>query len=518
MTQDPADLTRDSTERKDTADSLRLSDDQFRLILESVSDYAIFLLDAEGHVMTWNNGARRIKQYEESEIIGAHFSRFYPPDAIAIGLPETLLRNALREGRAEDEGWRIRKDGTTFWGNVVITALYNDQRELRGFAKITRDLTDRRHTEQLREAGRRKDAFLATLAHELRNPLAPMLPGIDILLHSRDSPETVVKVSGMLRRQVEQMSALIDDLLDMSRITTGKIVLRRARLPLKDAVEVALEAVAPAAEALSHHLEVHLPAGETVIETDPHRFAQILSNLLSNAIKYTPAGGEIVLTITLEAGSLVKISVRDNGMGIPKSLQSAIFELFDQGANGSTDGLGIGLTLVRNLAQMQGGSVTVHSDGTGHGSEFVVILPILADRLEQEPPPETSPATPSGKLRVLVADDNQSAADVLSLFFQLEGMETAVAYNGEQAVDAARSFSPDIACLDLGMPLLDGFEAARRIRQLHPGTFLIALSGWGGDEDRRRSAEAGFDLHQMKPINPEQLRAILSGFRKSGEA
>lgn len=503
-------ITRDLTASRQAEEKLRESEERFRLLLESVQDYAIFTLDPEGHVTSWNNGARRIKQYEVGEILGKHFSIFYPPESLAIDLPSSLLAKALKDGRVEDEGWRVRKDGERFWGNVVITALYDPSGELRGFAKITRDLTDRRQVEQLRESGRRKDAFLATLAHELRNPLSPILPGVDMLLRNPADTAAVTAVGQMLKRQVGQMARLIDDLLDMSRITAGKIELRKSAVPVEDLAEMAIETAGPLMRERGHTLEVDLPRPGLLVEVDPYRLSQVISNLLTNAAKYTPPGGKILLRLREEPPGTLEILVKDNGIGIPKALQRSIFELFDQGISGSAEGLGIGLTLVRTLAGMHGGSVEVTSEGEGRGSEFHVRIPAVAGDLAgsgAEAP--AAAASRSDQVRVLVADDGKNAADILGMFFRSEGMEALVAYDGEEAVRAAADFAPDFAFLDLGMPKLDGYETARRIRKLHPKVFLVALSGWGGAEDRKRSAEAGFDAHLLKPAKPDDLREIL---------
>ncbi len=513
-------ITRDLTERLLATETLRQSEERFRLLLESVKDYAIFMLDPEGHVISWNAGARRIKGYEEKEIVGRHFSVFYPEELLSNQVPETLMRRALHEGTAEHEGWRVRKDGTLFWGNVRITAIYDSSGELRGFTKVTHDLTERREVEMLKEQGRRKDAFLATLAHELRNPLAPILPGLDIVLAAPQRTEVVVEISEMLKRQVEQMAHLIDDLLDMSRITTGKIVLRKSRVALADVIRSAVETVNPAIEEFHHHLVVKLPERRCEIDVDPHRISQVISNLLSNAAKYTPPGGKIILEASVEAGRMLRISVMDNGKGISAELQEKVFDLFDQGENGSSDGLGIGLTLVKNLVEKHGGTVTLISGGDGRGSDFILNLPVVAEGQEitSPAPRAVSPAqsaTDSGRVsapRVLVADDGKSAADIMAMFFEMQGLETAVAYDGAEAVETARTFSPDLVCMDLGMPKMDGFEAAREIRQMQPDAILVAISGWGGDDDRRRSANAGFDIHLVKPVKPDDLREVLTSF------
>jgi PAS domain S-box-containing protein len=509
-------ITRDLTQRRMTMEALRQSEERFRLMVEGVRDYAIFMLDPEGHVMSWNNGARRIKGYEQDEIVGRHFSIFYPPQAKESGVPTKLLALALKEGRAEQEGWRMRKDGTRFWGHVLITPLFDHSGELRGYAKITRDLTDRRQAESLREAGRRKDAFLATLAHELRNPLAPILPGVDIILRSPGDPEKVAGVASMLKRQVDQMARLIDDLVDISRITTGKIELRRSQVLFSDVMERALEAIKPMIERQEQELVVDVASDGLVVEADPHRLAQMLSNLLSNAAKYTPSRGSIQVSVAPDSDNVLKILVKDNGRGVAPEFQQTIFELFDQGGNGPAEGLGIGLTLVRSLAEMHGGTISVASGGADQGSEFTLSLPILVSGETSVGTGQSAlcQANVAGALRVVVADDSRSAADIMGMFFRMEGFEAAVAYDGEEAVAQARTLCPDLVVLDLGMPKIDGFEACKRIRKLFPQAVLVALSGWGSREDRRRTSDAGFDEHLVKPVSPDDLRAFLASYFK----
>lgn len=506
-------ITRDLTERMQATEALRQSEERFRLVLESVQDYAIFMLDPEGHVISWNTGARRIKGYEPAEIIGKHFSTFYPPEAIALRTPESLLQKALRKGSTQNEGWRIRKDGTRFWGQVQITALYDTTGELRGFAKVTRDLTNRRELQDLQESERRKDLFLASLAHELRNPLAPMLPALELILRNPTDDATVTRVAGILTRQVEQMSFLINELLDMSRLTSGKVALKKSRGFLAEVVSSAIEAVQPAVDELNHHLEVILPSYPVEIEADTRRLSQIVTNLISNAVRYTPAGGKIVVEASMKSFPTLEISVRDNGRGIPRALHERIFDLFDQGADGSQMGLGIGLTVVKNLVEMHGGAVSVASDGDGAGSEFTVSLPILLSKIELAPAVQPPVTTADGRhscKKILIADDGKNAADILAMFFRMEGMETSVAYDGEEAVEAAKSFQPDLILMDIGMPKMDGYEACRDIRRFLPHIGIVALSGWGGEDDRRRTSECGFDLHLVKPVTPVELREAIA--------
>lgn len=503
-------ITRDLTQRREAEQALRESDERFRLLLEGVQDYAIFILDPEGHVSTWNSGAKKIKLYTESEILGKHFSIFYPQESRAIRLPDELLKKALKDGRAEDEGWRVRKDGSRFWANVVITPLYDHEHQLRGFAKITRDLSEQRDFEQMREAGHRKDAFLATLAHELRNPLAPLLPGLDMLIRNPGDTALVSSIAEMAKRQISQLSHLINDLMDVSRVTAGKIVLKKTVYPLRESMQDAVNSVAPLIEELDHKLEI-IVQEELMIEADQNRLTQIISNLLSNAAKYTAPGGRISLEASATHSGGIQISVTDNGMGIPKALHSSIFEIFDQGIHGSAEGLGLGLMLVKTLVELHEGTVEIHSDGEGRGSKFTVTFPAIPVKTVGERSELT--ISEGQKLRILIADDAKNSADILTIFFQMEGMSALAVYDGEEALKAANEFSPDIVILDIGMPKMDGVEAARRIRQMHPHVFLAALSGWGAPEDRVRTAEAGFNLHLVKPVCPDDLRELLEQVR-----
>lgn len=502
-------ITRDLTERQVREEELRQSEERMRLLIESVTEYAIFMLSPEGRIISWNPGARRIKQYEACEIIGEHFSRFYTPEAIAAGLPEKLLAQALRNGSTEDEGWRMKKNGEVFWGNVLITAVFNEEGEHRGFVKITRDLTERRLSDEVAKASARKDTFLATLAHELRNPLAPLGPGLELILRAPHETGRVVQVASMIRRQVDQMSRLIEDLVDLSRITTGKINLRIERVLLTDILEVALDASRPLLEARGHRLSLNLPQGRIELEADRHRLGQALTNLLTNAAKYTEGPGEVFVAVRTGGAKTLEISIRDNGKGIPGGMLEEIFDLFSQGRSGATDGLGIGLTLVRSIAELHGGTITANSEGEGRGSEFLLTLPVVI-----QPPISPYEQTAAGigggsKCRVLVVDDAKATADTLALFLEMEGLQASVAYSGEQAVEVAGKIRPEIACLDIGLPGIDGNETARQIRLILPGIVLIAITGWGTEEDRERTKRAGFDHHLVKPIHMEDLLDVL---------
>jgi two-component system CheB/CheR fusion protein len=316
----------------------------------------------------------------------------------------------------------------------------------------------------------------------------------------------------MMERQTGQMVHLIDDLLDMSRINTGKIALQMAKVPLDDVLNSAVEAAQPFIKQYGHHFEIHSSGRAIDVEVDPHRMAQVVSNLLSNAAKYTPPGGHIRLDCGLDDASKPWISVEDDGNGIDPEKQQVIFNLFEQMDHGRQDGLGIGLTLVKSLMELHGGSIEVDSEGEGKGSRFTVRLPASAVASASQPITVAGPGeTFGGWQRVLVVDDGKSTADILAMFFELEGREVSVAYDGEEALAKAGQRMPQVILMDLGMPRMDGFEAARRIRQLPGGdrVTMVALSGWGQEKDKQRSREAGFDEHMVKPVSPDDLRLLM---------
>ncbi len=838
-------LEQANAELQQQVEALRASEERFRLLVDGSRDHAIFMLDAAGRVASWNTGAQRIKQYRAEEIVGQHFSRFYPPEAVDRGWPDEELRRAAAEGRYEEEGWRLRKDGSRFWANVVLTALRDEGGGLRGFSKITRDMTERKRAEesarrlleeeaarraaeehaaalweererlrvtlrsigdgvivtdaesratflnpvaealtgwkteeaaghplltvfpiinertrqavdspvarvlatghvvglanhtvliardgterpiddsaapiraetgrvvgvvlvfrdvterrrqedalraseqrlrllwesasvlltttepdvmlrelfarigpqfgldayfnymltdagdalrlvscvgipddvvgqisrlelgqavcgtvaqrrqpivathvqqsddpkvglvkslgvrayacnplqvdgtllgtlsfasrsrdrleedelellrtichyvavayerlrlvrQLREADRRKDEFLATLAHELRNPLAPLRTGLELLRRSEGDAVASEQARGIMERQIDQMVRLVDDLLDVSRISRGKVRLRKERVELQAVVRSARETVAPLIQIQAHELTVALPPEPVHLDADSTRLAQVLANLLSNAAKYTERGGRIWLTGELASRERerpeVVVTVKDTGIGIPADHLPRLFQMFSQAAPAlerSQGGLGIGLSLVRGLVELHGGSVEARSDGVGRGSEFIVRLPVA----EAPPPGPEQPAagdTAGGgrKWRVLVVDDNRDAADALARMLRLMGHEAHLAHDGPEAIQAAEALRPEVVLLDIGLPKMNGYDVARHLRRQAwgAGMTLIALTGWGGEEDRRRSAEAGMDEHLTKPVGLATLEKVLAGLRRA---
>jgi PAS domain S-box-containing protein len=370
----------------------------------------------------------------------------------------------------------------------------------------------------LTDADRRKDEFLAVLAHELRNPLAPVRNAVEILRAIPSPSPQLQWTQEVIDRQVRQMSRLVDDLLDVSRIARGKITLKRERVDLSDAIRLALETSRPLIERGGHEFTLRLKPERLTVEGDLARLAQIISNLLNNAARYTPPGGHIWLSAG-RSGTDVEVCVGDNGIGIEPRMRERIFEMFAQGGGdrgASHGGLGIGLTLVKRLVEMHGGTVEVRSPGVGRGSDFFVRLPLAAGEVASNPPGSTASgkeATMVSK-RILVVDDNRDAADSLSMLLGGQGHEVRTAYDGLEAVGSAVAFDPDVVLMDIGLPKLYGYEAAKRIRQARgDSVLLVAITGWGQEEDRRRSREAGFDFHLTKPVDPEAIARLINDGR-----
>lgn len=373
-----AKITRDLTTRREHEELLRRSEERFRLLVEGVRDYAIFMLDPAGHVVSWNAGAEAAKGYTAEEIIGRHFSVFYAPDVVASGWPARELELALRDGRVEDEGWRVRKDGTRFWASVVITALHDANGRHIGFAKVTRDLTEKHRVRLLEDEGRRMTTFIAMLGHELRNPLAPIANAVSILKLMTIESEQVRACRDIIDRQVHQLTRLVDDLLDVGRITAGKIHLELTTVELGRTLVGAVEALEPVAKQRRHTITTDLGIAPVWVRGDSARLLQVVQNLLHNAIKFTPPGGDIRVCLR-GFDALAEIAVVDNGPGVAPDRIAAIFNLFEQGEADTSavqSGLGVGLNLVQRLIHLHGGDVGVFSTGVpGAGAEFVVRLP-----------------------------------------------------------------------------------------------------------------------------------------------
>jgi PAS domain S-box-containing protein len=429
---------------------------------------------------------------------------------------EEDVRRALETGKYFTEFRVVWPDGSIHWLEARANVFKDEHDRPVRIMGVNMDVTERKEAEmQLRDADRRKDEFLATLAHELRNPLAPIRNAVEILGRAAGNPELIERARSIMARQLEQMVRLIDDLLDMSRISQGKVPLRKERMDVAAAVHSAVEAVRPFIETQAEELTVTLPSEAIAVNADPMRLAQVIANVLHNAAKYTEPGGHIWLSVTRDGGEVV-ISVRDTGIGIAAEHLPRIFEIFSQVAPAlerSHGGLGIGLSLVRGLVRLHGGTAEAHSRGVGMGSEFVVRLPV-ADALVPPPPEEPGQRdtrAAARKCRILAVDDNRDATDSLALMLRVMGHEVRTAYDGHEAVQAAATFQPDVIFLDIGLPRMNGYEAARHIREQRggEGMTLIALTGWGQDEDKRRAFEAGFHHHMTKPVDAAGLEKLL---------
>ena len=415
--------------------------------------------------------------------------------------------------RVSNEIEILRADGRVLYVQNDVEPLYDSHGNIYGCVSVCVDVTDRKLAEMaLRDADRRKDEFLATLSHELRNPLAPIRTALEVTRLARHDPGLVAKAHATMERQLRHLVRLTDDLLDVARITRNILELRRERIDMRAVVHTAVEATRPLIDSHAQALTVVVPPEPVWLHADATRLEQVLSNLLNNASKYTEAGGQIRVELS-SGGDQARVTVEDTGVGIPPEMLPRIFDMYTQlqeHRDRTHGGLGIGLTLARRLVELHAGTIQGTSEGSGKGSRFTVRLPLAG--AEPAPaassPPQPAPLRPP--CRVLVADDNADAAEMMRLMLGFKGHDVRVATDGLQAVDLAREFDPDIVFLDIGMPRMDGYEAARLIRKRGKPVTLVALTGWGQDEDRARSREAGFDHHLTKPPDREVLERLIN--------
>ena len=533
-----AKVTRDMTDRRHAEEELRQSTEIFQLLVSAVRDYAIFMLDPNGNIATWNQGAERIKGYTPEEIIGSHFSRFYSEEDKANHKPERELEIAREKGSVEDEGWRLRKDGTRFWANVVITAVFDHNGELRGFAKVTRDISDRKEAEETRralleqrearlqaeeerrraedsyrvaqEANRAKDDFLMTLSHELRTPMTAilgwsrMLPAMspnDPMFH-----EAVASIAGGAQLQAR----LIDDILDVSRIVSGKMRLAPETIEVSRVIMNAADAVNATAQAKNITITLTLAPTLGVMIADPTRIQQVIWNLLNNAVKFTPRGGKVEVSARRTA-SQVQVSVTDSGEGIDPRFLPHIFEPFRQAESPQTrvhGGLGLGLSIVRYIAEAHGGTVSAESEGRGKGSTFTVTLPVRSVTLG------TAPVRNSlgdmfmhrDRLRgigIVLVEDEVESRKMVAAVLQAAGANLTTFDSATAALESLDQHRPDIVLTDIAMPEMDGYAFTRALRERGYGkeVKIVALSAFPATGDRA----SGFDAYLTKPIDPFHL-------------
>jgi PAS domain S-box-containing protein len=506
-------------------------------LLDAIQDYAIFGMSPDGVIRSWNTGAAATMGYSADEIVGKHFSIFYGPEDIESRKPQRELETAAREGRIEDEGWRIRKDGTRFWANTVITAVYDAEGGIRGFAKVTRDMTERKHAEEMQralleqrearllaeaerqraeasyrvaqESNRAKDEFLMTLSHELRTPLTSILGWARMLSSMDPNDPSFRDALGAISRSAQLQARLIDDVLDVSRIVSGKLRLSVEEISLSRLLSESVEAVRPSADAKGISLTTTLASRLGVIVADATRLQQVVWNLLTNAVKFTPKGGSVELSAR-RTSSHVQIMVTDSGEGIEPSFVPHVFEPFRQAENPSTrvhGGLGLGLSIVRYLAEAHGGTVSAASAGRGKGATFTVTLPIGA--LTSHERSTTNAATPDlpiaaqlDGVRILLIDDDVEGRQLVKAVLTQAGASVTAAGSAQSALDAFATSRPDLVITDIAMPFMDGYALARRIREQAPDQKIVALTAFPAGSGARDTA---FERYLIKPVEPTRL-------------
>ncbi len=505
-------LFRNVSARRAIDDALRESEERFRVLVEAMAQ-AVWEADAAGNVTSYSPQWRALTGQQLEQWLGSGWlEAVHPEDREAT---KRRWRESIARCLPFEAEYRIvAPDGTLRWSSDRAAPLFGSDGKVRKWVGMNIDITKRKRAEDaLREADRRKDEFLAILAHELRNPLAPLRTGIEIMRMGKMDAERIERVHAMMGRQVDHMVALVDDLMDVSRISSGRIVLDRKPVELATVIRSALEACDPIIRQRRHEVSLALPAEAVYVDGDLHRLTQAIGNLLTNAAKYTEPQGRILVSLRREAGQAV-VCVKDNGVGIPAEMLTKVFELFaqvDSAIDRRQGGLGIGLTIVRQLVELHGGTVEACSEGPGRGSEFIVRLPLSAtatEDLETRRLPEGGVRTH----RILVVDDNADAAQAMATMLELLGHQVSVAFSGDEALEIAERVRPEAILMDLGMPHMNGYVAARRIREAEWGraALLIAVTGWGQEADRAASEAAGFDHHLVKPVELDAVQTLVA--------
>ncbi len=506
------------TETRVNSEAVSIELNQEPTMLEAIvqfSDDAIISKTLDGIIRSWNKGAENIFGYTPEEAVGQHISLILPIDRLA---EEAHIISRLRTGEIIEhfDTKRLTKDGRVVDISLTISPVKNKSGEIIGASKIGRDVTERKRQEAaLRDEEQRKDDFIAVLAHELRNPLSPILSAAEILNLQENQSEHSREAVDIIHRQVRHMTRLIDDLLDVSRIKRNKFILKQERVDIAEVLRAALESTQTIIEQSGHTLVTTFAPQTIYVNGDHVRLSQVITNLLSNAARYSPPGETIWLEAQ-EVNNEVLISVRDSGIGIEAEVLPRIFEIFVQGNPGRSinAGLGVGLTLAKRLVELHGGTIKAHSLGLQQGSTFTVALPISVQNALDLAVQTPARAASVGSLRILIADDNKDALTTLSTMLRLRGNEVATASDGLEAVREVTRFNPDFVLLDIGMPNMNGYEAARLIRTNNHGKRikLVAITGWGQAADKSRALEAGFDSHMTKPVDASALSQLLMDF------
>jgi two-component system CheB/CheR fusion protein len=536
-------IIRDITGQRRVEQRVRESEERYRTLIAQVKDYAIFRTDTEGRATTWNEGVKHVLGFDEDEFLGVDITHaIFTPEDVQSGVARRELDEAAANGTAGNDRWMRRKSGEHFFANGVTTALRDTRGKLMGFTKVMRDQTEkmqvdeaqrqlaselRTHSAELSEASDRKNEFLAMLGHELRNPLSAVSYGLELLDKLPDDNPRRHELRTMMGRQTRRINTLLDQLLDLARVTSGKIELTMARVDLADVVRSAAETVRPLMERQHHKLTLTVPPEPSAfVSCDAVRMAQVVENLLTNAAKYTHPGGRIELLLEVVSDK-VRLIVRDNGTGMSAELLPRVFEVFTQAPRTlarSKGGLGLGLALVQRLVAMHGGQITASSAGLGRGSEFVVTLPRASRAHEEREEEEEEGVAPHERRavagepsvmqahRILVVDDGQDIREALAALLEAEGHQTLAVNDGPDALKAIGAFDPDVVLLDLGLPEMDGYEVARRLRDEHPKKRMLLIAVTGYQADPARLKQAGFDDHLIKPPNLETLSGLLTAW------
>ena len=520
---------RRNLERRESQEALLQSEERFRALVEGVREYALYLLDPEGRLATWNTGAERIYGYSADEIAGTHFSRFFTEDDRRAGTPGQALEYAAAHGRWHNEGRRARKDGSTFWAQVDITALRHENGRLRGFACVAHDITEQKQFEDRRRQlleqeraarkeaerlNRIKDEFLQILSHELRTPLTPILGWTQQIRSNAFDAATVERAVDIIERNARAQINLIEDLLHMGQIISGKLSLNLEPCLLAGCVEAAIETIHAGAESKGIQIRLVKEPGDSIVVGDPVRLEQIFWNLL--AVKFTPEKGRIEVLLSTEGRSAI-VQVRDTGEGIAPEFLPHLFERFTQ-ANSSTTrrhgGLGLGLSIVKHLVEGHGGKISAESQGKSRGATFTVELPLAGQTLEEftpRPIPEAAAEEPGllAGTRILVVDDNQDALDLLSVVLKRVGAIPVLASSVSEAMAKMETDAPALVIADIGMPGEDGYDLLRKTSERNSGLPVIALTAFAGKDERHRAIEEGFREHIAKPFEPERLISVV---------
>jgi len=515
-------FTRDVTDQKRAMEALREVEERaersqaFLAAIVESSDDAIVSKSLEGRIRSWNGSAERLFGYKADEVIGKPITIIIPPE-LQYQEHDILSRIGRGERIEHFETVRVTKDGRRIDVSLTISPVRNREGRVIGVSKSARDISERKRVEELlRAADRRKDEFLAMLGHELRNPLAPIRNVTEVLRRTVTGDADRESLYEMLERQVQQMTRLLDDLLDVSRISQGKIKFQHEAIDFHVVVARAIEASAPFIERRHHRFTVSLPDGPLPMVGDMARLVQMLTNLLNNASKYTPEGGAIGLAVQ-RSGSMAELRVTDNGAGIAEEMLPRVFDLFvqaDRTLRQSQDGMGIGLTLVKSIVEHHAGSVRAFSAGPRQGSEFIVRLPLMEGAIPAAPvAPAAVENAPAPPRRIMLVDDNRDLAESLAALLRLSGHDVSIASDGPAALRIVQSVQPDVALIDIGLPGMNGYEVARRLRAMGCGARLFAVTGYGGREERERSRDAGFDDYFVKPIDPAVLDRLIAECR-----